>query len=209
MCKSPEKVLSASRRTDIPAFYLDWFMAHIEQEEFTITNPYNQVSRKVTVNADQFHSIVFWSKNYDQFLRTRTGEALTKKGFNLYFNFTINSASVILEPNLPGLNQRLDQLETLVNRFGCKSVSWRFDPVCFYTARKKSDTQKEGKKLHNNLDDFNKIAEHAASLGIKKCVTSFFDSYKKIDRRLARLKERHQTDLAFFQPSLEKKKKNH
>jgi hypothetical protein len=111
------------------------------------------------------------------------------------------------------LNQRLDQLEALANRFGCESVSWRFDPICFYTLTqtgllpKKINSQKEQKKLHNNLDDFNKIAGHAADLGIQKCVTSFFDSYKKIDRRLARLKEHHQTELTFSQPSFEKKRK--
>ncbi len=212
MCQGPKKVLSASRRTDIPAFYLDWFMAHIEQGEFTITNPYTQISRKVAVNTSQFHSIVFWSKNYDLFLQTRTGEALIKKGFNLYFNFTVNSESGILEPNLPGLNQRLDQMETLSNRFGSQTVSWRFDPICFYTVRKtgpikkKLNNKKEDKTRHNNLNDFNKIADHAAGLGIQKCVTSFFDSYKKIDRRLARIKKHHQTDLVFFQPSLEEKR---
>ncbi|MFH2092529.1 MAG: DUF1848 family protein [Pseudomonadota bacterium] len=194
----PKHVLSASRRTDIPAFYLDWFMDHIKQGIFDVTNPYTRKTRQIKVTPERFHSIVFWSKNFDVFIQTRAGEKLVQKGFHLYFNFTINSESFILEPEIPPLRHRLDQLKRLSQSFGPRAISWRFDPICFYHT---PDTALE----QNNLSDFGKISDCAANLGIQTCVTSFFDHYKKIDHRLACLKQQKKIDLVFIQPFLEKK----
>lgn len=186
----PEAVLSASRRTDIPAFYLDWFMEGIVQEVFNVTHPYTRKPRQIKVEPEKFHSIVFWSKNYGPFLQAKAGDRLIKKGYHLYFNFTINSESPDLEPGLPPLHQRLDQLRQLSQTFGPQTISWRFDPICFYTS---PETGRE----KNNLTDFLKIADHAARAKIPKCVTSFFDPYKKIERRLSRLKKQGKISLEF------------
>ncbi|MFH2060595.1 MAG: DUF1848 family protein [Pseudomonadota bacterium] len=195
----PELVLSASRRTDIPAFYLDWFMDHIKQESFNVTNPYTRKTKKIKVKPAHFHSIVFWSKNYDEFIQTRAGEKLLEQGFHLYFNFTINSESLILEPNIPPLKNRLNQLKQLSEKFGPQTISWRFDPICFFHTNENTLTR-------NNLSDFSKIADCSASLGIQKCVTSFLDPYKKIDRRLECLKQQKKINLVFTQPTMDNKK---
>ncbi|MCP4021909.1 MAG: DUF1848 domain-containing protein, partial [Desulfobacteraceae bacterium] len=60
-----DKIISASRRTDIPGFYMDWFMKQILCGFFMIKNPYNQLVRKVEVRADTTLAIVFWSKNFN------------------------------------------------------------------------------------------------------------------------------------------------
>ena len=91
MSQKADKILSASRRTDIPAFYMDWFMDHIKLGFFNVKNPYNKSIKKVEVSKNLIHSIVFWSKNYDPFLKAKAGERLIQLGFNIYFNFTINS----------------------------------------------------------------------------------------------------------------------
>ncbi|MBW1644635.1 MAG: DUF1848 family protein [Deltaproteobacteria bacterium] len=57
--------------------------------------------------------MVFWSKNFRPFIENGYGDKLKKRGYNLFFNFTINSYSPLLEPNLPSLADRLDQLEML------------------------------------------------------------------------------------------------
>ena len=64
--------------------------------------------------------------------RQNYGEQLLKQGYHLFFNFTINSDNTDLEPNVPPLNERLDQLEHLCQRFGSDAVNWRFDPICFF-----------------------------------------------------------------------------
>lgn len=168
-------IVSASRRTDIPAFYMDWFMAQMDAGCFNIVNPYNRRTRTIPCDPDHIHTIVFWSKNFEPFIESNAGQMLEKKGFHLYFNFTVNAENPFLEPNIPPLARRLAQLDYLCRTFGADKIAWRFDPVCFYRVNQGP--------LENNLAGFSSIAAHASSLGIKKCVTSFADLYPKILHR--------------------------
>lgn len=177
MSISVKTVISASRRTDIPAFYMEWFMAGIGRGFFEVTNPYNGVSRQVAASPETVHTIVLWSKNFGPFLSGRFGEKLMDMGYHLFFNFTVNSEDRLLEPSLPPLDQRLSQLADMARRFGQKRISWRFDPVCFYTTGDGA--------VKNNLADFPKIAEAAAKAGITRCITSFLDLYAKVKKRAA------------------------
>ena len=170
-------VISASRRTDIPAFYMPWFMSQVERGFFEVVNPFN---RKVSVAAatpQRVHTVVFWSKNFGPFLDGGFGETLQQEGYHLFFNFTVNSAVPVLEPAVPPLEKRLQQLQELCRRFGPRAVNWRFDPICFYTAG--------GGVIENNLADFGRIADAAARCGVERCITSFMDDYAKIRRRIA------------------------
>jgi len=172
-------VLSASRRTDIPAFYMEWFMERIASGSFEVLNPYNRRVSIVPTDPGQVHTIVFWSKNFGPFIHGHYGERLREMGYHLYFNFTINSDAPLLEPHVPPLGERLAQLEKLTAAYGSRSIQWRFDPICFYVH--------EGRREHN-LKDFPAIAEKAGKLGIQRCVTSFLDLYPKIRRRISSLK---------------------
>ena len=173
---SPTKtVISASRRTDIPAFYMEWFMAQIARKRFEVVNPYNRKAREVPAAPDHVDTIVFWSKNFEPFIKGRYGERLEKNAYHLFFNFTINSESPILEPRVPLLPDRLRQLTYLCENFDARAVNWRFDPICFYRT--------DGGDMHNNLDDFSRIADRASELGVRRCITSFLDLYPKIERR--------------------------
>jgi hypothetical protein len=177
MKSAKQIVISASRRTDIPAFYMPWFMEQICQGVFEVVNPFNQRVSVVPATPNEVHSIVFWSKNFRPFIDGGYGERLLEQGFHLFFNFSINSENAILEPNVPPLKERFAQLEYLSDRFGSRSISWRFDPICYY---------ENGRGFgQDNLDDFNSIAEKAAAVGIERCITSFMDHYPKIRRRLS------------------------
>jgi len=169
-------VISASRRTDIPAFYMDWFMTQLENGIFEVVNPYNRHVTAVPATPDKVHSIVFWSKNFGPFIKNGFDSILTSKGFHLFFNFTINSEIPELEPHVPPLTERLKQLEYLSTHFDPRSIHWRFDPICFY--------KKKNGKTTDNLNDFPVIADTAAHLGIKRCITSFMDIYPKITKRI-------------------------
>ncbi len=171
----PKQILSVSRRTDIPAFYMAWFMDHVARGVFDVVNPFNQQVRQVTVTPERVHTMVFWSKNFGPYLAGRYGEQLQAMGYHLVFNFTINSRSPTLEPGVPDLDQRLGQLRQLCRRFGSASVQWRFDPICHFTTQ--SGT------IETNLDDFETIAAAAGECGISTCTTSFMDHYRKIERR--------------------------
>lgn len=185
-------VLSVSRRTDIPAFYLSWFMRGIERGCFDVVNPYNQKVRHVPADTSTVHTIVFWSKDFGRFLEEKAGETLQQKGYHLFFNYTLNSHLPLLEPNVPPLKKRMEHLDELCRRFGPRSVSWRFDPICFY--------QLDGGPMKTNLSDFLQIANRAGEAGIQRCITSFMDHYPKIKRRAVT-----ESGLKFLDPSLEHK----
>ena len=190
--KFPKIIISASRRTDIPAFYMPWFMEQIKLGSFKVTNPFNQRVSWIPATPDKIHTIVFWSKNFGPFLGNDYGEQLFNQGYHLFFNFTINSDSTDLEPNVPPLNQRLDQLKRLCQRFGPETINWRFDPLCFFKTEMGS--------LRDNLSEFSDIADKAADYKISRCITSFMDHYPKIRRRLST-----RPGFGFLDPPLEKK----
>jgi hypothetical protein len=193
--KQPEKiVLSASRRTDIPAFYMGWFMEEIAQGRFVVENPFNRRKSIVPADPDKVHSIVFWSKNFGPFLEGGFGRALLEMGYNLFFHFTINSADSLLEPGLPTLKERIGQAGQLARLVSPRAVSWRFDPICFFR-------HFDG-PVQNNLGDFSFIAASLAEFGISRCTVSFLDYYAKIGRRLAK-----HPGLAFVLPDAAQKAK--
>jgi hypothetical protein len=185
-------VISASRRTDIPAFYMDWFMQGIQEGFFEVENPYSHKTFRVSASAVDVHTIVFWSKNFGPLIRGNYGRQLQEKGYHLFFNFSLNSESTLLEPGLPRLEERLDQLAYLCDHFDPRAINWRFDPLCFY--------RRETHEIRNNMKDFYLIAQKAATLGVKRCITSYMDMYPKIKQRLT-----HAPPLAFVEISMEEK----
>ncbi|THB80987.1 MAG: DUF1848 family protein [Desulfobacteraceae bacterium] len=168
-------VISASRRTDIPAFYMDWFFERIDAGVFDVVNPVNRQTRTISSRPEDIHTIVFWSKNFAPFIDMNADLNLERMGYELYLNFTINSDNPDLEPLIPGLDHRLIQLERLCSTLGPDRIAWRFDPICFY--------HMGDHIIRNNLDDFATIAGCAGVLGVKKCVISFVDIYQKIKKR--------------------------
>jgi hypothetical protein len=178
-------VLSASRRTDIPAFYLDWFREGLKNRAFQIHNPYNNQSRLVRFDPGTIHSIVFWSKNFGPLLSARDAF----RGYNLFFNFTINTENRILEPRVPPLEDRLRQASEIAGLYGAETIQWRFDPIVVWES---------GGKRFDNLGDFDAISERLAKIGVTRCTISFMDRYVKIDRR-----ERARKDFRFIYPSHE------
>ena len=152
MSSNPSVVISASRRTDIPAFYMKWFMEHIEKGFFETINPYNGVKKVIDASCANIHTIVFWSKNFRPFLESGSGEKLKKMGYNLFFNFTINSQSKLLEPNIPPLEERFAQLEELCCKFKPETINWRFDPICFY---RPDNSGNNCYQLNNKTNNFN------------------------------------------------------
>lgn len=169
-------VISASRRTDIPAFYMNWFMQRLEIGFFEIVNPFNRKVSIVPATPARVHTIVFWSKDFGSFIHGHYAQILMRKGYHLFFNFTINSECAQLEPHVPDLSQRLNQLEHLCRITNPESVTWRFDPICFFK------TPSGG--LQHNLHQFETIADKASQCGIRRCTTSFMDMYSKLKTRV-------------------------
>ena len=122
-------IVSASRSTDIPAFYADWFLHRLKTGYSAWTNPFNGV-RSYVAYADT-RLIVFWSKNPKPLLQPGGClDYLAEKGINTYIQYTLNDyVAEQLERGVPLLQERIDTFKRLVDKVGFGKVIWRFDPM--------------------------------------------------------------------------------
>lgn len=120
-------ILSASRATDIPAFYADWFMHRIRAGWFAWTNPFRP-SQTQTVSTARTRAIVFWSKHPAGLLPHL--DELERRGFRFYFQYTLNDyGREGYEPGRPPLAERIALFRRLAGRLGPERVVWRLDPL--------------------------------------------------------------------------------
>jgi hypothetical protein len=175
--KGAKFVISCSRRTDIPAFYMQDFSMYFKLGEFEKPN-----GKKLSLDPKDVAAIMWWSKDYSKWIDEYKMEPDFWDQYVNMFQFTLNSESE-LEPGVPPLKERLDQLKYICQTFSPQNVSLRFDPICFY----EKIPPKGGKpqKMHN-LKNFKEIMKVAGECGIKEVRTSFCITYRKVDNRLKR-----------------------
>lgn len=119
-------IVSASRSTDIPAFYADWFFHRLKVGYSAWTNPFNGLKSYVTYQNTRF--IVFWSKNPLPLLNHL--DYLEERNIGCYIQYTLNDyEKEKLEQGVPALQQRIDTFKQLVDKLGKGRVVWRFDPL--------------------------------------------------------------------------------
>ena len=119
-------IVSASRSTDIPAFYARWFIERLKAGYVVWINPFNRQPSYVTFRKTRV--IVFWTKNPKPLLPYL--EELDKRGINYYFQFTLNDYDKEgFEPNVPTVAKRVETFRALSQRLGSDRVIWRFDPI--------------------------------------------------------------------------------
>lgn len=118
-------IVSASRSTDIPAFYVDWFFKRLDVGYSAWTNPFNGVKSYVSYNKTRF--IVFWSKNPRPLLDYL--HILEERNIKCYIQYTLNDYEEEKLEIVPLLEKRIKTFKELVERLGKGSVVWRFDPM--------------------------------------------------------------------------------
>ncbi|MBD5272086.1 MAG: DUF1848 domain-containing protein [Bacteroides sp.] len=119
-------ILSVSRATDIPAFYVDWFFNQLARGYCRWRNPFNGVDSYVAFRDVRF--IVFWSKNPRPLIPYL--DMLKEKGIGGYIQYTLNDYEEDgLEPRVPALSVRIRTFKDLVEKLGVGRVVWRFDPL--------------------------------------------------------------------------------
>ncbi|SFM11865.1 DUF1848 domain-containing protein [Halanaerobium salsuginis] len=167
-------IISASRRTDLPAFYSKWFYNRIKAQSVMVRNPFNyrQIS-KINLSAKLIDCIVFWTKN-------PTADFIAQldllKDYNYYFQFTINPYNRNLESRVPLKKQIIKKFITLSQKIGKERLIWRYDPIIL------TDTIDE--EYHYKYFDF--LAAQLAQY-TDKCIISFLDNYKKTEKNLAEI----------------------
>jgi hypothetical protein len=119
-------IVSASRRTDIPAFHVEWLVDCLRAGYVKWTNPFNGLPQYVSFARTR--TIVFWTKNPKPIL-PYLGD-LDRLGLGYYFQFTLNDYEAEeLEPNLPPLEERIETFADLSRGIGRSKVIWRYDPL--------------------------------------------------------------------------------
>jgi len=183
-------IISASRRTDIPAFYSDWFMNRIEHGFLLTRNPfnYNQISR-VSLNPEDVEAIVFWTRNPRKIMKSLG--VLDGKGIRYYFQYTITGYPRLIERSVPRPMDAIKTFIELSERLGPGRVIWRYDPILLSNLVDLDE--------HKRL--FSKIAGMLA--GHTDCVViSLADFYKKTSRNLDKVSDLIYSDLLAQQDQL-------
>jgi hypothetical protein len=166
-------IISASRRTDIPAFYLHWFMDAIRQKELVVRNPlYRNQSKKVDLGPQSVEWIVFWSRDYHSFLLNHDFFA----DYELFFHFTILSHHPKLEKVQIEQERSIKQMEQLVRIYEPERVIWRYDPIVIWA---------EGHHIKTNYceEEYEYLCLTFSSFGLKSCYFSFVSDYNKFKTR--------------------------
>lgn len=174
-------IVSASRRTDIPNYYSEWFVNRIQKGFVYVRNPMNphQVSR-IDLSPDAVDCIVFWTKNPSGMMK----HLGSLKDYAYYFQFTLTGYGKDVEPNLPDKRKDLIPVfRRLSEHIGKERVVWRYDPIFL----------NERYTMEYHLKAFETIAESLTGY-TEKVVISFLDLYRKIQHNAAKFHMREMTD---------------
>ncbi len=168
-------IISASRRSDVPAFHGDWFMEQLRQGRVALKNPRRpgQV-RTLSLEKRDVDAFVFWSRDPRPFLAHLP--EIDRGGFPYYFLITATGYPRQLEPAVPTLEEALGFFGTLAAVIGRRRIIWRYDPVIFCAGM--------GPDFH--ADNFSKLAQLLSPF-TSGVIVSFFDPYPKVLRRLRNL----------------------
>ncbi|MBR2124644.1 MAG: DUF1848 domain-containing protein [Acetobacter sp.] len=165
-------IVSASRRTDIPAFYAEWFMNRVREQFLLIQNPRNthQIKR-VSLIPHDVEAIVFWTKNPKNLIPYLP--QLDALGYAFYFQYTVTGYPRCLERSVPRPQMAIEIFHQLSDLIGAERVIWRYDPILL--------SNKVNFAEHKRL--FEKIARFLEGK-THRVMMSFADFYAKTERNL-------------------------
>ena len=175
--KDTSLIISASRRTDIPAFYAEWFINRIRAGYCTVPNPYNreQVSR-VSLLPEDVDVIAFWTRNPKPLFPYL--DELDQRGYLYYFQHTLLGYPRQIDTKGPSRQAAIKTFQELADRIGFQRVIWRYDPIVF--------SQLTGAQFHT--ENYGHIAK-ALSGYTHRSVISVMDIYNKFRKRIDQLNQ--------------------
>jgi DNA repair photolyase len=165
-------IISASRRTDIPAFFGDWFINRLIEKVVLVRNPMNPNNvAKISLDPKTIECIVFWTKNPKNFLKYIP--RIIDLGYSFYFQFTITTYDKAIEPNVSNKNEIIETFIELSNMIGKEKIIWRYDPIFI--------NNNYSVEYHLKWFDYlcSKIGNYT-----EKCVISFIDEYNFLKKEL-------------------------
>ena len=125
-------IVSASYRTDIPAFYGDWFLKRLEAGYCQVVNPYGGPVRKIALTPEAVAGFVFWTRNPGPF-RTALRE-VARCGIPFVVQITATGYPRALETSVLPPERSVTLVEEIHEHYGPRAVVWRYDPVLVTSA---------------------------------------------------------------------------
>lgn len=161
-------IVSASRRTDIPRFHLDWFLNRLKEGYALVRNPVNRTSvSRVLLDREAVDCIAFWTKDPTPLI-DRVDEL---SSYPFYIQFTLNAYGNDVESALPRKAELIRTFQKLSSMIGPHRIVWRYSPILL------SGRYTLSHHLHY-FEVFSKELEGYTDC----CRISFLDMYPKIER---------------------------
>lgn len=159
-------IISASRRTDIPSYYSEWFINRLKEGYVLIQNPRN-INRysKASLTRESVDCIVFWTKNPIPMMDKL--DIIDSMGYSYYFQFTLTPYGRDVESGLPNKKRLIQVFKQLSNKLGDNRVIWRYDPIIIG----------QNLSIDYHIKAFEYMARELKGY-TNRCVISFVDSYK-------------------------------
>ena len=184
-------IISASYKTDIPAFYGRWLTNRLDAGHCQVINPYNQNARRVSLSRHDVDGIVLWTKNLGPLVNQLP--SLTERGYAFYVQYTVTNYPRELELSVTSADRAIDHIRVVSRRWGRRSVVWRYDPILM--------TDKTPFDWH--VENFSRLSERIKGYA-DEVVVSFTQFYNKTRTNLNALGK---TDgLSFYDPSIDEKR---
>ncbi|MBT5046981.1 MAG: DUF1848 domain-containing protein [Rhodospirillaceae bacterium] len=183
-------IVSASYRTDIPAFYGAWFMDRLAAGNCQVANPYGSGPYTVSLRPGEVDGFVFWTKNPAPFLEPLA--AIEARGYPFVVQFTITGYPTPLEQSVPDTEQSIKLLKMLANSFGSRAIVWRYDPII--------ETSLTATAWH--VANFQRLAASLTG-ATDEVIVSFAHIYRKTKRNLDSAAARH--GFSWRDPAIDEK----
>lgn len=159
-------IISASYKTDIPAFYSQWFLNRLNAGFCRMRNPYSGATRRVSLLPKDVEGIVLWTKNIRPMISSLN--SISEMGHHFIVQYTITGYPRELELAVINVDKSIEHVKSLSSTWGRRCVVWRYDPILI--------TSLTGEEWH--LENFSQLAGRLSGK-VDEVVVSFAHFYRK------------------------------
>ena len=168
-----KRIISVSRRTDVPAFYGDWFMGRLKDGFTGVVHPFGGQKYIVSLKSRDVVCFVFWSKNFSPFIENL--KIIDGLGYKFYFNYTVTGLPSAFESNVEK-QAAVDALKELSKTYSPRHINWRFDPIIISSICDRDFYIRAFEELASEFEGV-----------VERCYFSFVVNYGKVIRNFDEL----------------------
>lgn len=168
-----KRIISVSRRTDIPGFYGDWFMQRLKEGFVGLVNPFGGRKYIVSLRPQDVICFVFWSKDFSPFIQNL--KLIDELGYKFYFNYTVTALPSLFENNVEK-QSAIKTLKQISKTYSPRHINWRFDPIILSETYDRDFYIRAFEELAAGFTGY-----------VERCYFSFVTQYYKVIRNFEEL----------------------